>query len=81
MERMIQVLFFGSTAELVGSRELELVVGETETARSLVNRLLIDHPALANHKLLVAVNEEYADPDALLKDGDELAVFTAVSGG
>ena len=81
MEGMIQVLFFGSTAELVGSRELELVVGETETARSLVNRLLIDHPALANHKLLVAVNEEYADPDALLKDGDELAVFTAVSGG
>jgi molybdopterin converting factor small subunit len=33
------------------------------------------------HQLLFAVNQEYASGDEPLKNGDELAVFTAVSGG
>ena len=77
----IAVLFFGATADAVGSRELELAVDETPTAKSLIDQLSKDHPALAKHKLLIAVNEEYADPDTILDDGDELALFTAVSGG
>ena len=77
----ITVLFFGATADAVGSRELELEPSEGTTAKSLVDQLSKDHPDLAKHKLLIAVNEEYADPDTILSDGDELALFTAVSGG
>lgn len=76
-----QVLFFGATADAVGSRDLVLDVEDGATAKFLIERLSKDHPSLANHKLLVAVNEEYSDGDAILNDGDEIAVFTAVSGG
>jgi molybdopterin converting factor subunit 1 len=76
-----QVLFFGATADIVGSREREIERNEATTAKSLIDQLSKDHPALANHKLLIAVNEEYADADTILNDGDEIALFTAVSGG
>jgi molybdopterin converting factor subunit 1 len=77
----VKLLFFGATADAVGSRELELEASGGTTAKSLVDQLSKDHPDLAKHKLLIAVNEEYADPDTILSDGDELALFTAVSGG
>lgn len=77
----IAVLFFGATADAVGARELELAASAKTAAKSLIDQLSKDHPALAKHKLLIAVNEEYADPDTILNDGDELALFTAVSGG
>ncbi|MGD9628669.1 MAG: MoaD/ThiS family protein [Pyrinomonadaceae bacterium] len=77
----ITVFFFGATADAVGSRELELSIEDTATAQSIVDQLSQQHPTLAKHKLLIAVNEEYADADAILNDGDELALFTAVSGG
>jgi molybdopterin converting factor subunit 1 len=77
----VKVLFFGATADVVGSRELELATKETPTAKELIDQLTQTHPALAKHKLLIAINEEYADADTVLNDGDEVALFTAVSGG
>ena len=77
----LKVFFFGATADAVGSRELELATKETPTAKELIDDLAQIHPALAKHKLLIAVNEEYADADTILNDGDEVALFTAVSGG
>jgi len=78
---VIKVLFFGATADAVGSRELELGIEETASAKSLLDQLSQQHPSLAKHKLLIAVNEEYAAADTILNDGDEIAIFTAVSGG
>ena len=77
----VKVLFFGATADAVSSRELEMSVDEKATAKSIIDQLSQQHPTLAKHQLLIAVNEEYADPDTVLNDGDELALFTAVSGG
>ncbi|MEK7856411.1 MAG: MoaD/ThiS family protein [Acidobacteriota bacterium] len=77
----VKLLFFGATSDAVGSRELELTADETTTARSLIDQLSRNYPALANHKLLIAVNEEYADAETVVHDGDEIAIFTAVSGG
>ena len=77
----LKVLFFGATADTVGSRELEMSIDEKATAKSIIGQLSQQHPTLAKHKLLIALNEEYADPDTILNDGDELALFTAVSGG
>ena len=77
----IEVLFFGATADAVGLGEVRLTVEERSSAQSLIDRLAQDHPALEKHKLLIAINEEYVDPDACLNDGDQLALFTAVSGG
>lgn len=77
----VRVLFFGATANIVGLRELDLTVGGATTVRAVTDQLSWDHSTLSNHKLLVSVNEEYSDADTLLNDGDEIAIFTAVSGG
>jgi len=77
----VQVLFFGATADAVGVREIEIDL-ENETRAESVFALLIEKfPQLKNHSLLFAVNQEYAGGDETINEGDELAVFTAVSGG
>lgn len=77
----IKVLFFGATADIVRTHEIALEVSEESSPTSLIQSLSRKHPFLSNHKLLIAVNEEYVDSDIILKDGDEMAIFTAVSGG
>jgi molybdopterin converting factor small subunit len=77
----VRVLFFGATASSVGTRELDAVLDEPKSPADILSELATDHPDLKSHKLLFAVNEEYVDSNRPLNDGDELAIFTAVSGG
>lgn len=77
----INIKFFGATAELVGKREAIETVGNGESLGDIVRRFVLDYPSLGTRPLLFAVNEEYAQVDTILHDGDELAVFTPVSGG
>jgi molybdopterin synthase catalytic subunit len=46
-------------------------------------RLTVDHPRLAGYtgSLLYAINQEFADPENPLADGDEVAFIPPVSGG
>jgi molybdopterin converting factor small subunit len=74
----VSVLFFGATADIVGSRKIETFASSSE---ELLGNMLAEYPRLRSHKLLVAVNQEYAADAVTLKDGDEVAIFTAVSGG
>jgi molybdopterin converting factor small subunit len=77
----VQVLFFGATAEAVGEREVEIVL-ENETRGEIVFRQILQKfPQLEKHSLLFAVNQEYSNGDRIVRNGDELAIFTAVSGG
>jgi molybdopterin converting factor small subunit len=77
----VSVLFFGATASEIGRRKIELDLDQPTTTRSCFDELLRTYPQLTRHKLLFSRNQEYATGDELLMDGDELAVFTAVSGG
>lgn len=77
----VQVLFFGATADETGEREIEVALAENVKAEQAFAEITEKYPRLKNHKLLFAVNQEYASGEENLKDGDELAVFTAVSGG
>ena len=77
----LSLLFFGVTADIAGSRKSDVDVPDGESVEALLVRLISRYPNLASQKLLIAVNEEYADTDTILKDGDEVAIFTAVSGG
>jgi len=40
-----------------------------------------EFPNLENGRFLFALNQEYATPGTRVADGDELAIFTPVSGG
>ena len=77
---MVRVLFFGATADLAGKREVAVLTEDT-TVGSILERLLVDHPALAKVDLQFAVNQQFASRDTVVPWFAELAIFTAVSGG
>ena len=77
----VNVLFFGATADIVEQRRVEYTIEENVDAKAVFEKLLAEFPKLKDHKLLFSVNQEYATDERVIGDGDELAVFTAVSGG
>lgn len=80
----VQVLFFGATAEAIGKREIEFSLVDNVNADEAFAAILKSFPSLQQNfqdSLLFAVNQEYLGGDKIVKNGDELAVFTAVSGG
>jgi sulfur-carrier protein len=77
----VQVLFFGATAQETGEREIEFQLTENSKASDALAQIVSKYPQLEKHSLLFAVNQEYVGADKLINNGDELAVFTAVSGG
>ena len=77
----IQVLFFGATADIIGQRRVEVELSPKSKAADIFEKLVADHPLLARHRLHFSVNQQYATGGEILNDGDEMAVFTAVSGG
>ena len=77
----VQVLFFGATADETGAREIEVSFDENIAVNEAFAEIVEKYPRLKNHKLLFAVNQEYASGNEIVKNGDELAIFTAVSGG
>lgn len=77
----INVLFFGQTAEIVGSHKLEIVLEKQTPASEVFADITGKYPLLKDNKLLFSVNQEYSNGGEIIKNGDELAIFTAVSGG
>ena len=77
----IEILLFGATADAVGARRLRRSVSIEMNASNLLAQLKIEFPGIATHNLLLSINQEYANGDETIRDGDEVAIFTAVSGG
>jgi molybdopterin converting factor subunit 1 len=79
----IRVLVFASLREAAGSASLELHLPPGSRAGAVVRALserLPSRGALLARSAL-AINEEYAEADSLLHDGDTVAVIPPVSGG
>jgi molybdopterin synthase catalytic subunit len=81
-ERKVTVLFFGAARDIAGHTEMEVSLSAANAGNAL-EELLERFPELRRfgRSLLFAVNQEYAQPDREIKDGDELALFPPVSGG
>ena len=79
----IQVLFFGAARDVVEARQMELALPAPATVGSAAQNLVARFSSLERfgRSLLFAVNQEYASPETILKENDELAVFPPVSGG
>jgi len=81
---MITVKLFAILKDKAGKSELE-IFDKPSTVSELLKQISGDYPALANilsrGGILIAVNQEFAKPDASLKDGDEVALMPPVSGG
>lgn len=77
----VHVLFFGATADAAGERETTFMMEDDSKVGQTVSAIAAKYPKLIQHKLLFSINQEYARGNEILRDGDELAIFTAVSGG
>ena len=80
---LITVLFFAGLRDRagVGGISVELPEGATVADAIEVARAASDRDLSVPRAIMTAVNEEYADRDQRLSDGDELALIPPVSGG
>lgn len=79
----VRVLFFGAARDAAGREQADLELNSPSNAASAFAQLLNAYPELRRfgNSLLLAVNQEYAEPNREIAGGDELAVFPPVSGG
>lgn len=79
----VRLLYFAVLRDIAGTDEAELDLAEGTTANDVWQTLRARHPQLGDYQLppMTAINEDYATPDAVLRDGDELAFIPPVAGG
>ncbi len=79
----VRVLYFGVLKEIFGREDevLELKEGSDVAGLLAVYRESGRAPGSLWESLAVAVNQEYARAENLLRDGDEVALLPPVSGG
>ncbi len=79
----VKVLYFATLRVRAGVREETLELSEAATVAQARARLRQRRPELAAplESAVAAVNREFARPEDVLRDGDEIAFFPPVSGG
>lgn len=75
----VNIKYFASLRETIGRPSDEVSVTGVTTVENIWQQATnnMDRP----ERLLVAVNQEYADFTKEVKDGDEVAFFPPVTGG
>ena len=81
--KSLSIKLFAKARDLAGSSLVALPWSDGETVAALKQRLSEQYPDLKPliPRLLVAVNNNYAADDCVLKTTDEVACFPPVSGG
>jgi molybdopterin synthase sulfur carrier subunit len=79
----MKIIYFAHVAKAAGCREDVLRAPAPIGAEALWAHVLQLHPELARFRPTVrlARNGEFAAPDAVFNDGDEVALLPPVSGG
>ena len=79
----VRLLFFAVLRDIAGTDERELAVADGTTASDVWESLRRSYAQLAGYTQppMIAINESYAAPDAVLREGDELAFIPPVAGG
>lgn len=78
----VTLVAFGIAKDILGSRELEWELEESNQISDLKNRLVAQFPDFNDlQSLRFAVNEDYQDDDYTLKPKDEVVIIPPVSGG
>jgi molybdopterin converting factor subunit 1 len=79
----VRLLFFAVLKDITGKSQTDLDLPAGTTAVDVWTMLRREHAALSGYDKppLIAINETYARPDSVLRDGDELAFIPPVAGG
>lgn len=77
------VKLFAAYQDAYGKPELILDLPKGTVVSELCYRIIADHPELAQWRELTrfGINFQFAPPDTLLQDGDEVVLIPPVSGG
>ena len=87
LQPALRLLIFSSLRDIVGAEELDWpwppASGGAQTVATLLAEMYGRWPALASWdaRLLIAVDLAYADRDARLRPGQEVALMPPVQGG
>ncbi|MBS1587194.1 MAG: molybdopterin converting factor subunit 1 [Bacteroidetes bacterium] len=77
-----RLLIFGIAKDIVGSSATEIALPENATITDLKNILEERYPRLKQlSTFMIALNNQYATGDELIKSNDEVAIIPPVSGG
>jgi MoaE-MoaD fusion protein len=79
----VRVLFFGVLKDLAGKSSDDLDLRDGASIREVLAHYAAQVPRLKESlsSVALALNQEYSNPDAKLKSGDEIAFLPPVSGG
>jgi molybdopterin converting factor subunit 1 len=79
----VKVLYFGQAREAAGTGSEVLSIPRSSSVGSLVARSTQSHAGLRrmSGSMRIAVNEELAEEDERLEDGDVVAFLPPVAGG
>ena len=80
---MLTIRLFAGMRDVAGKGVLEMECPASARVSEVFDQLILIHPGVEpfRRSLLVAVNQDYADWDGAVQDGDEVAFFPPVSGG
>jgi len=76
---VVRVKYFASLRETIGRNDDELKITSTTTVKDVWEQATQNMQTPM--QVLVAVNQEYANFDQEVSDGDEVAFFPPVTGG
>jgi molybdopterin synthase catalytic subunit len=79
----VRVRAFALVRQAIGTADTTIRLPPDATVSHLLDRLAADCPAVAPllDRIVVTVNQRFAEPTERLASGDEVAVFPPVSGG
>lgn len=78
----IKILFFGIARDLAQENSVELEVEKNSKIADVLKRLQKQYPKMKNiQEFSIAVNEEYAEIETVIKANDVVAIIPPVSGG
>jgi molybdopterin converting factor subunit 1 len=78
----VKILAFGIAEDIFRSPVIEEDLPQNSSVKGLVEHLKKRFPKLNElASFLIAVNNEYASPEYLIKEKDEIAIIPPVSGG
>ncbi len=79
----VTVRFFASLRDLTGESECVLTLPAGARLSDLIAHLVLRYPALDGYQATwhFAINQTHAEPEAVLQDGDQVAILPYVAGG
>ena len=79
----VEVHLFAAAKDAADAAKVSITLADNATVGTLSEHLVKTYPALKvlQETLHIAVNSQYATPDQIIREDDEIACFPPVSGG